>query len=516
MVLPMPRPTSRPDSRFFQARKVIPAELRSILGRREFKRPLRATCQAEVKRLHREAMAEWDAQIEAARAKLRGDLRSLTAREISAACGAWYRAALAEHGDEPGDPEAWDAFMGHLADEVPCGPDEAEPDFEPGPRWLEEADGVLRAQGVAADAPSVRFMAVGLFDAKRRFGRAMQRRAEGNWCPAPNLDTFAAPAALPSPEPASAALTFAALVEAWAVEAQTAPKTRAKWETAFASLAAVIGHDDATRLTVADVRTWKAARFAEGRSAKTVSDGVTGLRGVVGWGVRNGLLPGPNPFDGMAPKVSKRGPAAREGFTDEEAAALLRAARKETGWRRWVPWLLAFSGARIGEVADLRRKDVRQEGGVWVLDVVPSAVNALKTAEAQRMIPVHPALVAEGFLAYVTGLPESGPLWPDLAPNAAGSRAELAGVRHGEWVRKAVGITEARKAPAHSWRHRMEDQLRVARVAPEAQDAIMGHVNARNAGAGYGRGFRGMPAELAKELARVPSPLSDLAAPTRL
>ena len=511
MVLPMPRPTSRPDSRFLQARKIIPAELRPILGRREFKRPLRAICPAEVKRLHLEAMAEWEAQLAAARAKLRGDLRTLTAREVDAFCGRWYADEAAKYADDPGSAAEWDQHLSHYAGYFHSAPGE-DSEFIKDRALSDEAGAWLTAQGIAADTPSLLRFARRWAETQIRFARAMLRRVEGDWSEDPNLAAFpppipapqSAPAAAPEPAP-TPSLTFAALLQAWAVEAQTAPKTRAKWETAFANLASVVGHDDATRLTVADVRTWKAARFTEGRSAKTVSDGVTGLRGVVGWGIRNGLLSGPNPFEG---KVSKRGPAAREGFTDEEAAKLLRVAREETGWRRWVPWLLAFSGARIGEIADMRRKDVRREGGVWVLDVVPSAVNALKTAASQRMIPLHPALEAEGFLAYVAGLPADGPLWPDLSPNAAGSRADLAGVRHGEWVREVVGITEARKAPAHSWRHRMEDQLRMARVPPEAQDAIMGHVNPRNAGAGYGRGFREMPGELLKEIGKVPSPLA--------
>lgn len=63
-------------------------------------------------------------------------------------------------------------------------------------------------------------------------------------------------------------------------------------------------------------------------------------------------------------------------------------------------------------------------------------------------------------------------------------------------------------APAHSWRHRMEDELRKVRALPEVQDAITGRHNPRNAGAGYGKGFRGMPAEVLKDLEKVPSPLA--------
>ena len=299
MVLPMPRPTSRPDSRFLQARKIIPAELRPILGRREFKRPLRATCRAEVKRLHLEAMAEWDAQIAAARAKLRGDLRTLTAREVDAFCGRWYADEAAKYADDPGSAAEWDQHLSHYAGYFHSAPGE-DSEFIKDRALSDEAGAWLTAQGIAADTPSLLRFARRWAETQIRFARAMLRRVEGDWSEDPNLAAFpppipapqSAPAAAPEPAPPPS-LTFAALLQAWAVEAQTAPKTRAKWEAAFANLASVIGHDDAARLTVADVRAWKQARFNVGRSAKTVSDGVTGLRGVVGWGIRNGLLPGP-------------------------------------------------------------------------------------------------------------------------------------------------------------------------------------------------------------------------------
>jgi hypothetical protein len=64
----------------------------------------------------------------------------------------------------------------------------------------------------------------------------------------------------------------------------------------------------------------------------------------------------------------------------------------------------------------------------------------------------------------------------------------------------------AEAKPAHSWRHRMEDELRRVRALPEVMDAITGRHNPRNAGAGYGKGFRAMPDEVLKDLGRIPSP----------
>jgi hypothetical protein len=52
----------------------------------------------------------------------------------------------------------------------------------------------------------------------------------------------------------------------------------------------------------------------------------------------------------------------------------------------------------------------------------------------------------------------------------------------------------------------MEDELRKARAPAEVQDAITGRHNPRNAGAGYGKGYRGMSDETLKELRKVPLP----------
>ena len=189
-----------------------------------------------------------------------------------------------------------------------------------------------------------------------------------------------------------------------------------------------------------------------GRNVGTVEDEIRGAGAVCNWAVRNRLLDA-NPFAGMAPRPARRISGEGKGYTTAEAAQLLRAARSETGSRRWLPWVLCFTGARISDVADLRRQDVRQEAGVWIFDIVPTAVRLGKTDTFQRMIPVHPSLVAEGFLGYVTGLPANGPLWPDINPNAAGSRKDNATTNFGRWVRGGGGLSGSKKQPTHGFRH---------------------------------------------------------------
>ena len=514
MVLPMSRPSSRPDSQFPQARKVVPAELRAILGRREFKKALRATDAVTIKRLHREALTAWEAEIEAARAKLGGKVQSLTAREISSACGTWYRGEL-ERWDADPTTNDWSMTLDLLAERA----DEQEMRNAPDPAWLAEAERVLREQGVAADAATIVRMAAGLFDAKILLARSMGRRANGDWRPDVNGERFAAP---PAPSPAKepveaqgpAPLPFADLLASWAAERQPTESTRAKYAHTLAGLEAVMGHDDARRVTPSDVRRYKEARLAAGMSPKTVKNGVEAIGTVLTWGITNAFLDGTNPAARMAPKMGRGGVRVRGPYTEKDAAAILTAARLEKGWRRWLPWMLAFTGARVGEMADLQCRDVREVAGVMVIAVEASAERRIKTENAQRLIPIHPALAAEGFLAYARSLPAGGPLFPDITPDSAGQRTPYAQAKHGLWVREVVGINDPRKAPAHAWRHRLRDALLRVRAPDEAIDAILGHNNPRNAGAGYGRGYRGMPDETAKELAKVASPLPALSPAT--
>lgn len=76
--------------------------------------------------------------------------------------------------------------------------------------------------------------------------------------------------------------------------------------------------------------------------------------------------------------------------------------------KRWTLALLGYSGARAAEVAQLRRADVRQSGGVDYIDFSVfnkdgrrSDDKRLKTIASERVVPVHPALIAAGFLDWM-------------------------------------------------------------------------------------------------------------------
>lgn len=513
MVLCMARPTKHPKSGVYRARKAVPEDLRPLIGKRELIVSLRTKDPAEAKRLHPAALGRLDAVLTAARAQASGTFTALTARQIAEIAGEVYRAEVRAAEDEPGDPVAREAHQGGLLEVVAREPDEDAPAFVPSETDLANARELLAARGIATDAETLGRLAAAIFGARTHAAAVAVRRAKGDWSPDPDAVRFPTPA--PRPTVSAAPLSTAApvppkvsmtdLLDRFALEKPQNAKTMTKRRAALKHIEAAAGHKDAARVGKADIMAMKTARLANKVSPATVTAEIAVLRPLWAWGINNGLLPdGPNPFTGTSPGKVKASKTERLPFTEAEAATLLNAARGERGWLRWVPWVLAFTGARLGEVCDAAAGDVRAVGGVWCIALHTEAEGrTLKTQQAQRMVPLADALIAEGFVAYAKGLPQAGPLFPDLRVGTWGKRSSVATKTLGRRLR-ALGIKDARKVAGHSWRHRMKDLLRFARVPPEAADAILGHENPTNAGSGYGVGWRGRPAEAKAELEKAP------------
>lgn len=509
MALPMTRPTKHPKTGVYQIRRRVPKALQAIIGKAERVISLRTKDPEEAKRRAPAANRKIDEEFAAARAAL-GPVRRLSHREITALCGELYKETVGLWEDDPGLAEDWLAYADQLYDELER---DSETDEPVGPSKADVADAIriTRAHGIPADQDSLRRLASAMYRTKLKAAATLSRRAEGDYSPDQNLAAFPpvpAPAEKPQLSATEEPLTAETLLALWAAERTPAPATLRAYGGKFRQLTRILGFDDIRRVTPELVVKFKEARLKEGRDAGTVTDDVTAMGTVCNWAAKNRKLTN-NPFTGLAPKANRRGPARRHPYDDDETKRILLAARGEEGWLRWLPWLLCFTGARISELVEMRRRDVREDTGVMILDIVPLAGRAGKNDIAQRKIPIHPALIAEGFLDYVAGLPANpdGPLFPSIRPDPNGGRVGPATHKSGRWVRGVVGITDPKKGPNHSWRHRLEDELRKIRAPEELVDAITGRFNPRNAGAGYGKGYRGMPDEVLKDLKRIPSPI---------
>src|SRR5262249_52054170 len=98
--------------------------------------------------------------------------------------------------------------------------------------------------------------------------------------------------------------------------------------------------------------------------------------------------------------------------------------------------------------------------------------------------------------------------YPKLTPDRFGKRGGNGSKTIGRWVRTRVGITDPRKAPNHSWRHRFADQCKKVGIPRELRFALEGHASS-DVGDGYGS--EGDPLRvLAAALGRVANPLEEM------
>ncbi len=55
----------------------------------------------------------------------------------------------------------------------------------------------------------------------------------------------------------------------------------------------------------------------------------------------------------------------------------------------WLPLIAVFSGMRQEEICQLHVEDIRQDEGVWFIDINDRPPRKLKNATAVRRVPVH-------------------------------------------------------------------------------------------------------------------------------
>lgn len=263
------------------------------------------------------------------------------------------------------------------------------------------------------------------------------------------------------------------------------------------SLRALLKHDDANRVTKKDLLAWR-DHLMTSLTAKTVNDiYLSTVRSLFGWAHENERL-----TENVAATVKQPKPrkvrSREKGYTDDEALAVLNASLtyqpkpnqfgyvretpKHTAAKRWAPIICAFTGARISEITQLRKEDVRQESDRWLIRITPDA-GTVKAGD-YRDVPLHRQIVELGFIDYVNAAPP-GPLFHNATePEKFATAASSVSDEISKWLRRST-ITPEGVQPNHAWRHRFKTKASELGIDSRVVDAIQGHA-ARTAGDNYG------------------------------
>jgi integrase len=269
-----------------------------------------------------------------------------------------------------------------------------------------------------------------------------------------------------------------------------------RWKKPIDDLVKFIGHDDARRLTKKDVTNWRDSLVGK-LSPKTIAHThLAGLKAILNWAVEQDLLT-ENVAKHVKLPVPRKVRSRERGFTDDEALAILQLAYDyqatdtgnpvtterptTTAAKRWAPWLCAFTGARIGEITQVRKQDFRKVSGHYVMRITPEA-GSVKTGQ-YRDVPLHPQLIELGFWDYVQTGPD--PLFYVPADDKDPKKlADETANRVRRWLAEQNAVPTGVQ-PNHGWRHRFKTVFRELEISDRVADAITGHAG-RVAGDEYG------------------------------
>ncbi|MDP1686480.1 DUF6538 domain-containing protein [Hydrogenophaga sp.] len=142
----------------------------------------------------------------------------------------------------------------------------------------------------------------------------------------------------------------------------------------------------------------------------------------------------------------------------------------------WIPLLGAFTGARLGELCQLRTVDVQTIEGMHVFVLTDDGEGqSIKSAAGHRTVPIHSELLRLGFMEYATATKEAGndSLWPHL-PLRKGKPSDY----FGRWFRdfrEDLELHGPGLPTFHYFRHTVRPLMRRAGFSESTQDKVTGH-----------------------------------------
>lgn len=297
------------------------------------------------------------------------------------------------------------------------------------------------------------------------------------------------------------------IVNLWAAERSPAAKTKDSYRRVAEWLHERIGRKSVEQFTRKDILAFKDRLLADGQTPQNVNVKLGNLRTLLQWAVDNDHAEN-NPAMGIGLKA----PANKRmtyGLADLQSlfsspvyadGARPKQGRGEAAY--WLPVLALFTGARMEELGQLRVGDIKKANypdadnemrSCWGMHFVADTdgngqVTRLKNAESERFVPLHPELDRLGFLNYLDDLSDkNGRVFPELRAGAYGRQTAKWGEWYGRYVDSDTGITDKR-ITFHSFRHTFKDYCRLASIEEPLANRLMGH-KTQGVAASYGLGY---------------------------
>lgn len=510
MALRMANPWRHPKTGVYYHRKRVPKDLVSVVGAILVKTSLGTKDPAEARGRYREKDRAVESRWSALRDGIRNGPIDLDDAQVAALPGEIDRECLARLGNvrSMAIPKGHGAFLSIACDEADGTaiwrgarpPQEA---LRPCEDLVVEK---LEAKGVQADADSLHRLLVATRRALEQAVRLSFQQVEGDGRREPLADrcpTWQAPQNSEAAKRAELSLD-----DAWGMISKSySAATCRRFRPILDGLMASAKQSDMRAITSDDVQTWMDGILETG-AVSPRSFARNNLAAVKSFynKLRAAKKATANPAADVRVALRKLDKGRKmRGFRDDEAITILEASllppppklRKRYGVaRRWVPWLCAYTGARVNEITQARACDIQFVEKYWCILITPEA--GTQKSSDERLVPLHPHLIEQGFLHFAQTKRGAQPLFAAQTAIGKTTSSELVGAHLAKWVRN-LGIQDIKVAPNHGWRHRFKSEAREL-ISDARIDAIQGHAPATE-GRKYGD-FA--PKVLGPEIAKLP------------
>ena len=259
------------------------------------------------------------------------------------------------------------------------------------------------------------------------------------------------------------------------------PYTIKAKERTYTQFQSIFGDIEINLISKQELVSWKSGQLKQDIRATTINSKIGEINDLFTYAINNGYYTASDktPTDGLKIGKSKNLKTAHESyepFTNDELNLIFSDKYHQTYNNLnkpdyyFIPIMALYTGARREEIAGLKVEHIRDIDGICSIEIEEG-----KTANARRVIPIHPKLEKLGLLDYVEYIESIGEiyLFPHLKVNDNG-RGKNTGRRFSDYLRDDLEITSSRKV-FHSFRHTAITRFHTLNANPAHVLQIVGH-----------------------------------------
>ena len=215
-------------------------------------------------------------------------------------------------------------------------------------------------------------------------------------------------------------------------------------------------------------------------SQRTISKHAERVSALFNWAIKQGYT-SQNVFRGKLEPIRKIEKVEKH-FTTQEMDLILGDKLAEDSIavnkpeRYWATLISAYSGARLNEVCQLNVSDIQRSDDIWAINLnANSEDKSIKTEAGNRIIPLHPKLLDLGLLGYVKQIQSQNQ--EKLFPNLKKMKSTGYGTMISHWFArylKRLGIKKKGKN-FHSFRHTVVNKPITKKVYEPFIKELIGH-----------------------------------------